>query len=737
MRHEFGRSGSTARQAWVVAILLLAAARVDDAAAERTLSWGNPTPQGNPLRALVMVDDLVGVAVGDFGTTLRTSDGGVTWEDRTQLGTFLPDLHDLTVDGDGALLAVGSAPGVFRSTDGGASWDAVANPSSGTLRSLFRLDALTLFAAGDGGRIYRSDDDGVSWALLANLGGQEIVDQWWVDASRGYIMGPGRIRRTTNGGTNWSTIPGVAENGFFPGDIQFRGPLDGWILVDFDTYRTTDGGATWFSKHGSFANAPIYQEEASFLDATTRWVGTEAEGAEIWRTEDDGLTWTRQYQDLRIGGVTDLERLANGVLLAVTDAGDLLRSADGGASWLNFADLRGSQPRSVLEVVEARADGRIFAGGSPEWLQSDDHGRTWFVPASTPGVLAVTAIAHHGATWYVGGTPTQGQSRVSRSTDDGATWQSVALSASYTGYPAAISAPAPGVAFVATYGGSGINYVYRTTDSGASWHLRNTGLPVGERFFTIDFLDANTGYVGGGDFGSALWRTTDAGASWVSLAANGFGNDAITDMHWFDVDTGVAAGLGGAYRTTNGGVNWTLRSSGPFATLEMADDLHGYARELGAGIYETVDGGISWQFVPLPIAPYYYDIAAVPGGFVTVGQTRTIFRGAEDEPAGVPEDGPGFVDVPDPSRAGRTVVAFPNPSEGPVTLRFRAEHTGRHRVRTFDASGRLVEAWTEDVHGRGAREVEMTWSPPGAGAWFVEVVDPRGVVRTGRLVRTK
>ena len=43
-------------------------------------SWQNPLPQGNPLRATAMLDAKTAVAVGDAGTILRTTDGGVTWK---------------------------------------------------------------------------------------------------------------------------------------------------------------------------------------------------------------------------------------------------------------------------------------------------------------------------------------------------------------------------------------------------------------------------------------------------------------------------------------------------------------------------------------------------------------------------------------------------------------------------------------------------------------------------------
>ena len=48
--------------------------------------WGNPLPQGNTLRSISFAG-LDGYAAGDFGTLLRTTDGGATWSGLLS-GTF-------------------------------------------------------------------------------------------------------------------------------------------------------------------------------------------------------------------------------------------------------------------------------------------------------------------------------------------------------------------------------------------------------------------------------------------------------------------------------------------------------------------------------------------------------------------------------------------------------------------------------------------------------------------------
>src|SRR5215469_10757268 len=48
-------------------------------AVNRGWFWQNPLPQGNNLWSVAALDASTFIAVGEFGTILRTSDGGTTW----------------------------------------------------------------------------------------------------------------------------------------------------------------------------------------------------------------------------------------------------------------------------------------------------------------------------------------------------------------------------------------------------------------------------------------------------------------------------------------------------------------------------------------------------------------------------------------------------------------------------------------------------------------------------------
>ncbi len=706
--------------------------------------WANPRPTGSEIGGIAFESASIGYAVGGFGTALRTSDGGVTWEDLTDLSLVGPDFDDVLVLSPGVLLAAGATPGIHRSTNAGASWTPVANAASGHLHNLFALDTSTLFAVGDAGRVIRSDDAGATWTPLASPAVTNLFDQWWTSAQTGYVIGQNCIRRTTNGGASWSTIPSVPEsNTFFPGDVQFLDALNGWILNDFDTFRTTNGGTTWFELPTPFGQSPIYQEEALIIDGQTRFVATEAEGASIWKTTNDGTTWTELFNHQTTRGVTDLHRLPNGTILASTTAGDLYRSTDNGVTWINFTDVAGPDERMNMIALDLHESGLGFSGGyGPGLLQTADGGHTWFDALGDPGLVSTFALAVRDPSFALaGGVGTIGHSDVRRTTDGGASWTTHDLAASYVGYPQGLAAFDDGTCYCATHGGTGINFMYRSTDHGATWHLRNTGLSASVRFFDLFFLDSQRGFVFGGAFSNpAIFRTTDGGGQWSAVGETGLLGDEVRDMHWMDENTGFAVNSSRVQRTTNGGSLWTTVANGAGdEAIDFRDALHGVVDDFPNGARITTNGGSTWTPIALPMPGFISDVAAIADGFLVIGSTTSILGwDADAAPVGVESDlvsrgdGAPLRVWPNPLRIGTTPTlrfGVPGAPAGAASSVPGTPGSGGVFVpieaRLYDVTGRLLgrtpRAATESIHSLSLESVDLR-----PGVVFLELRDVNG-----------
>src|SRR6266536_2308517 len=101
-------------------------------AASSQWHWQNPLPQGNNLRGASFVDASTGTVVGEYGTIVRTTDGGNSWTIQTSGTTQTLWAVSLTDATNGT--AVGGTIGgstILKTTDGGDTW--VPEPNPGTV----------------------------------------------------------------------------------------------------------------------------------------------------------------------------------------------------------------------------------------------------------------------------------------------------------------------------------------------------------------------------------------------------------------------------------------------------------------------------------------------------------------------------------------------------------------------------------------------------------------------------
>ena len=189
------------------------------------------------------------------------------------------------------------------------------------------------------------------------------------------------------------------------------------------------------------------------------------------------------------------------------------------------------------------------------------------------------------ATCWIGG----GYGLVQRTTNGGASWQTLSKPEDYSGF--LYSAIWTGTGSTALVGGSA-STVLRSTDGINFSQIKLAG--------SQDILDltcpaAGTCYAAGS--GETVFRTANDGLTWTQVLALG-GTDFMgvsctgADTCW------VAGSLGLIYRTTNAGGTWQRQQSDIpstvyFNKIRMADSLHGYAVADGGLVYRT-DNGQTW-----------------------------------------------------------------------------------------------------------------------------------------------
>ncbi len=124
--------------------------------------WQNPLPQGNNLRGASVVNANTSTLVGDYGTIVRTTDGGNNWTIQSSGTTQTLWAVSFTDSSNGT--AVGEVGTILRTTDGGAHWITQPSGTVLNLRAVSFTDGNSGTAVGEGGVILRTTDGG-------NIGG--------------------------------------------------------------------------------------------------------------------------------------------------------------------------------------------------------------------------------------------------------------------------------------------------------------------------------------------------------------------------------------------------------------------------------------------------------------------------------------------------------------------------------------------------------------------------------------
>jgi photosystem II stability/assembly factor-like uncharacterized protein len=290
--------------------------------------------------------------------------------------------------------------------------------------------------------------------------------------------------------------------------------------------------------------------------------------------------WARQQSGTtaRLRGLAVVDK---NVVWASGTQGTYARTMDGGATWkagtvpgssnLDFRDVHAfDASRAFLLSIGEGEKSRIY--------QTIDGGATWalrFTNRDPRGFLDAIAFwdADHGIAM---GDTVDGRFTILTTADGGATWKPSPTAQMPLALKGEGAFAASGTCLVVEgernawfgTGGASVARVFRTTDRGQSWTVRETPITAGNAsagIFSLAFRDALNGVAVGGDFKAPeqatrlVAKTSDGGLTWTTPAGRGPGGyrSAVSFVPGAIKWLVVAAGPTGSDLSSDGGATWT------------------------------------------------------------------------------------------------------------------------------------------------------------------------------------
>ncbi|HWR54454.1 MAG TPA: hypothetical protein VN428_25325 [Bryobacteraceae bacterium] len=538
------------------------------------------------------------------GTVLfASSDFGKSW---SRLKEFPGEMVHLMYSVSGSRdLNVVADSGVYRLASG--RWQHLAAPSAAKIQSASagtQGDIAYLYATtGEPGGLYVSRDGGRTWVKSVVAGPEsgnlsfQSVGSSSRNAATAYVGFDGLelageryygVAKTRDGGRTWTIS--YQESSEPAGNVQhswvadfyggagpirdiFVAPTNPDIVHVTDScpraLRTTDGGRAW-------------QEVVAAHRGKDRW------GRDKWTTT--GFDVTTCY------GIHFDPFNPKNQFISYTDVG-LWKSIDGGASWM-----------SSITGIRHHWDNTTY------WVEFDPkvRGLMW-------GAFSKTHDLPRPKMWRRAG-PDSFQGGIASSTDGGDHWI-VAEGLPETAVTHIILDPNSPVGSRTLYATAFGKGVYKSTDNGKTWALKNNGIDSKQPFaWRLVRADGGTLYLivsrrseeagAGPEYDGALYKSTDGAERWVKMplpqgvnGPTGLAIDPTDSKRMYLSAWGIAypaavAG-GGVFLSRDGGETWKSVFGASQHVYDVTLDPRNpkilYNSGFESGAYRSADGGETWN----------------------------------------------------------------------------------------------------------------------------------------------
>lgn len=302
----------------------------------------------------------------------RSIDGGNSWSlSGHWTGNSAPyvhaDIHELKFSPhNGNHLWACTDGGLSVSTNNGGNW---SEKNSGlSIAQMYKLGASATTASKvltgwqDNGTNYYN----TTWGKVIGGDGMECIIDYSNNNTMYGSLYYGNIRRSTNGGANWTGITdNISQQGAWVTPYVQDPNAPSTLYAGFnDVYKTTNKGNSWTSISNFSSSQPlnalaVAPSNSNYIYASNNYY--------IYKTTNGGSTWTDISNGTGSGNITSIEvHPTNPNRLWITKsafyAGNkVFESTDGGTTWTNISGALPNLPANTIVYEKNSPDG-LYVG---------------------------------------------------------------------------------------------------------------------------------------------------------------------------------------------------------------------------------------------------------------------------------------------------------------------------------------------------------------------------------------
>lgn len=328
------------------------------------------TAPGAQLHDVDCATALLCVARNSDGQTLRrTDDGGTTW---AAIAPSSQGIYGVSFASPTRAVGVGNAGATVASSDAGVNWAAISSSIDGVFSELRVRSGNVAYVFGEGGALGRTTDAGATWTRFNVLTSGNVEDAAFPEVAEGFVIDSnGQLLRTKNGGTSWQ----VLDTGTTARPRALFAPTKQTVaLIGPKGIRRSDDGGANFSL---LTNKRLKRASLGRVDEAGSAVFAYGSSS-IYRSDSKASTW-KPVKGPRGRKIWVLDFSTAKIGHVLDHKGELWVTTNGGKRWKMLTGFghNDNSNGSLTTMAWGDAKNGFVSGPDQPILNTNDGGKTW------------------------------------------------------------------------------------------------------------------------------------------------------------------------------------------------------------------------------------------------------------------------------------------------------------------------------------------------------------------------